>query len=156
MLIQIYLHCWLFSCSISNLSAAEDRIKELESIISSLVPGVALDSVLGSLQQIPRATARQESKAAEETSSQAGPVSIAASGVESLPREAHGFDWAEHELPLGGLADGMAALSINPAGAGYLGMQEPDLTFFDTKNTFRCNIQCSAPKSTLKQGCKPG
>lgn len=40
---------------------------------------------------------------------------------ESLPLEADGFDWSESAISLGEIADGMAALSINPEGAGYLG-----------------------------------
>lgn len=45
----------------------------------------------------------------------------AGSASETLPREADGFDWTETAVRLGELSDGMAALSINPEGAGYLG-----------------------------------
>lgn len=41
--------------------------------------------------------------------------------AESLPREADGFDWTENAVRLSEISDGMAALSINPEGAGYLG-----------------------------------
>lgn len=41
--------------------------------------------------------------------------------LEALPEEAHGFDWKE-EADLDNLADGMAALSVEPEGVGYLGM----------------------------------
>jgi transcriptional regulatory protein GAL4 len=40
---------------------------------------------------------------------------------ETLPQQADGFDWAEKEISLGDLTDGMAALSIKPEGAGYFG-----------------------------------
>lgn len=40
---------------------------------------------------------------------------------ESLPQAADGFDWTEGAVSLNELADGMAALSVNPEGAGYLG-----------------------------------
>lgn len=40
---------------------------------------------------------------------------------EALPSEADGFDWTENEIDLHTLSDGMAALSIKPEGAGYLG-----------------------------------
>lgn len=40
---------------------------------------------------------------------------------ETLPQQADGFDWAEKEIALGDLTDGMAALSIKPEGAGYFG-----------------------------------
>lgn len=45
----------------------------------------------------------------------------ASSASETLPREADGFDWTETAVRLSELSDGMAALSINPEGAGYLG-----------------------------------
>lgn len=40
--------------------------------------------------------------------------------TEEVPDEAEGFDW-EEQLP-NDLADGMAALSVNPRGAGYFGI----------------------------------
>lgn len=40
---------------------------------------------------------------------------------ESLPLDADGFDWAESEVSVDGLSDGMAALSVKPEGTGYLG-----------------------------------
>jgi transcriptional regulatory protein GAL4 len=107
----------------SNLTAAEDRVRELETAFTSLFPGIDLDTILSSIHSgnsdIPsRKTAKQSAKKTvlnEEESHDAG---LAA---ESLPREADGFDWTENAVRLGELADGMAALSINPEGAGYLG-----------------------------------
>ncbi len=100
----------------------------------SLFPGIDLDKVLASIRaetpiepssknraqpsekQAPVLDERvQESSAREEIPSPS-PV------PESLPREADGFDWSENAVTLGDLSDGMAALSINPEGAGYLGM----------------------------------
>ncbi|OAL20819.1 hypothetical protein AYO22_08447 [Fonsecaea multimorphosa] len=40
---------------------------------------------------------------------------------ESLPDEADGFEWKEDTTELSGLTDGMAALSVEPTGTGYLG-----------------------------------
>lgn len=115
----------------SNLSAAENRVRELEAVLSSLIPGVSLESVLESSHPEQGAVVAASSshtgndgstsQAEDSILDQSGFVNTAGSGVESLPREADGFDWAEHEFPLGGLSDGMAALSIDPAGAGYLG-----------------------------------
>ena len=96
------------------------------------MPGVDLDSVLGSFNdevqdQEPSfqsgSNGPQQAKETKATPGPkpSGPGRTVESGVESLPREADGFDWAEHEVTLGGLSDGMAALSINPDGAGYLG-----------------------------------
>lgn len=46
------------------------------------------------------------------------------SDSEALPLEADGFDWTENAVNLNELSDGMAALSIRPEGAGYLGTHE--------------------------------
>ena len=114
----------------SNLTAAEDRVRELQAVLSALIPGVSLDSILTSYLQEPKAstvassyhqTSSSSSKVSQDVLDPVAPGNAAGSGIESLPREAEGFDWAEHEFPSGGVADGMAALSINPAGAGYLG-----------------------------------
>jgi hypothetical protein len=68
--------------------------------------------------------------------------------LESLPLEADGFDWTEKETELNDVADGMAALSINPEGAGYLG-RVPRFQFTALNvNTARCNIKCGASSST--------
>lgn len=40
---------------------------------------------------------------------------------EALPQEADGFDWKEETGDLDELADGMASLSVEPSGIGYLG-----------------------------------
>jgi transcriptional regulatory protein GAL4 len=40
---------------------------------------------------------------------------------EALPSEASGFDWRETAVDLNELADGMASLSLDPSGKGYLG-----------------------------------
>ncbi|EHL01383.1 putative Uncharacterized transcriptional regulatory protein C1F7.11c [Glarea lozoyensis 74030] len=100
-----------------HLQEAEERVRELEAVISKLVPGINLKSVLKSAQHVP-----QESSGTENPSLQTGSGNGIASGVESLPNEANGFDWMEHELTFDRLVDGMAALSVNPTGAGYLGL----------------------------------
>ena len=41
---------------------------------------------------------------------------------EAVPDEADGFEWREEAPSIYELADGMAALSIEPNGTGYLGM----------------------------------
>ena len=40
---------------------------------------------------------------------------------EALPQEADGFDWKEETADVDDLADGMASLSVEPSGIGYLG-----------------------------------
>jgi transcriptional regulatory protein GAL4 len=89
-------------------------------VIARLIPGVELESVLTNAQQV----SEQLSSSVKNESSQTGNSNVIASGVETLPQEATGFDWTEHETSLGGLADGMAALSINPTGTGYMGKSQ--------------------------------
>lgn len=47
---------------------------------------------------------------------------------ELLPQSSDGFDWVEEEFSVDEISDGMAALSVRPEGAGYLGNQ----SFLDT------------------------
>lgn len=40
---------------------------------------------------------------------------------EAAPDQVEGYDWAEDQFRTDKLADGMAALRVEPSGAGYLG-----------------------------------
>ncbi|OAX81130.1 hypothetical protein ACJ72_04532 [Emergomyces africanus] len=108
-----------------NLTYAEDRIRKLEATISTLLPNVDIEALLdSSAPQPPGAQRPQEPESPQKpplvaTSKDVAATSEAAS--EALPQLADGFDWAEKELTLSELSDGMAALSIQPEGAGYLG-----------------------------------
>jgi transcriptional regulatory protein GAL4 len=108
----------------SNLTAAEDRVRDLEIAFKTLFPEVDLNTVLSSIA--PGVSNISAEKYPTVNSDISSPVSVQTSHdgnstVESLPREADGFDWTENEINMGAVADGMAALSINPEGAGYLG-----------------------------------
>lgn len=114
-----------------NLTAAEERVRDLETALASLFPGIDLETVLSSAAV---GSSGQASKEAE-VSSPEKPLSplddvkqelrdrhgSSSPAPESLPLAADGFDWSENAVNIGELADGMAALSINPEGAGYLG-----------------------------------
>lgn len=41
--------------------------------------------------------------------------------LEAVPNNADGFNWQEDNISVDGLTDGMAALSVEPTGVGYLG-----------------------------------
>ena len=41
--------------------------------------------------------------------------------LEAVPSSADGFNWQEDNVSVDGLTDGMAALSVEPTGVGYLG-----------------------------------
>lgn len=110
----------------NNLTAAEDRVCELENAFASLFPGTDLDTVLsssrsGNLVNPARNTATLSAKKPPTEELKEQENRDASPALESLPREADGFDWAENAVRLSELSDGMAALSINPEGAGYLG-----------------------------------
>jgi transcriptional regulatory protein GAL4 len=107
----------------SNLTAAEDRVHELETAFTSLFPGIDLDTIICSIRSgnsdiSSRKTTKQSAKKSLLNEQDSHDASLA---LESLPREADGFDWTESAVRLSDLSDGMAALSINPEGAGYLG-----------------------------------
>ncbi|KAG0645036.1 Regulatory GAL4 [Hyphodiscus hymeniophilus] len=110
----------------SNLTAAEDRIRLLESALTSLFPGIGLETILSSTQSqiTDTPSERTASQPARSSPPDEDEKRNANSSSETLPREADGFDWTETAITLSELSDvsdGMAALSINPEGAGYLG-----------------------------------
>jgi transcriptional regulatory protein GAL4 len=109
----------------NNLTAAEDRIRDLEKAIKVLFPGVDIETVLSSTIRSSEKS-RGATDSASSPSNKLSPSSREASHeaettAESLPQAADGFDWTENAVSLNQLADGMAALSVNPEGAGYLG-----------------------------------
>lgn len=104
------------------MTHVEDRLAAFETALSRLFPGGDLDATLRSLlsnQDAPKASSSEPSSRhstpAKHEAEQTEPA------PEALPQQADGFDWAEKELTLGDLTDGMAALSIKPEGAGYFG-----------------------------------
>ncbi|KAG4429339.1 hypothetical protein IFR05_015181 [Cadophora sp. M221] len=109
-----------------NLTAAEDRIRKLEAVISELLPDVDLEDLVTSASDKPLSRFfRNDSEPlrSEIADVQARDIlreSASPGAEEALPQQADGFDWAE-ETTLSGLSDGMAALSIKPEGTGYLG-----------------------------------
>ncbi|OJD16832.1 hypothetical protein AJ78_03022 [Emergomyces pasteurianus Ep9510] len=108
-----------------NLTYAEDRIRKLEATISTLLPNVDIEALLDSSSPQPPGDQRPqkpESLQKRPLVATSKDVAIAPEAAsEALPQLADGFDWAEKELTLSELSDGMAALSIQPEGAGYLG-----------------------------------
>ena len=51
---------------------------------------------------------------------------------EAVPNNADGFNWQEEDANLDSLTDGMAALSVEPTGVGYLGTYHPTCFFGST------------------------
>ncbi|KAJ5116212.1 hypothetical protein N7456_000560 [Penicillium angulare] len=105
-----------------HLTYVEDRLHAFETALSRLFPGGDLDATLRSLLQNQETPQAPSSRTSSRHSTPAKPEAERAEPApEALPQQADGFDWAEKELTLGDLTDGMAALSIKPEGAGYFG-----------------------------------
>ncbi|KAH8703730.1 putative C6 transcription factor [Talaromyces proteolyticus] len=107
-----------------HLTYVEDRLSAYETALGKLFPGGDLDSVVSSLiqDQDPRPRASLSPSASSKDSPYPRTESRHSQpAAEAVPQQADGFDWAEREISLGDLADGMAALSIRPEGAGYFG-----------------------------------
>jgi transcriptional regulatory protein GAL4 len=118
----------------------EKRLHGLEGLISQLLPGIVIDEVLVSsglaevASPLTGSQTRDTSHSIERGSPQTpfnapthDPVLL-----EAVPSSADGFNWQEDNVTVDGLTDGMAALSVEPTGVGYLG------------NTLYCQI---CPKS---------
>ncbi|KAF7718772.1 Fungal Zn(2)-Cys(6) binuclear cluster domain-containing protein [Penicillium ucsense] len=132
-----------------HLTYVEDRLHAFETALSRLFPGGDLDATLRSLLQNPEIPQAPSSKSSSRHST---PAKVDAERTEpapeALPKQADGFDWAEKELVLGDLADGMAALSIKPEGAGYFGASSsvvPLRALFD--HGFDLNVPVRASRS---------
>ena len=102
----------------------EDRLQAFETALGRLFPGGDLDATVRSLLQDPDTPPKTgSSKSSSRHSTPAKPdADRSEAAPEALPQHSDGFDWAEREISLGGLTDGMAALSIKPEGSGYFGM----------------------------------
>lgn len=101
------------------LTSVERRLHRLEALFAQRLPDVNLEEALASGGETPRSPsvpAQSPSSLVSSTrpSSPHGRDKIS----EAVPDEADGFDWHED---VDELADGMAALSVEPKGTGYLG-----------------------------------
>ncbi|KAJ5864689.1 uncharacterized protein N7529_006605 [Penicillium soppii] len=104
-----------------HLTYVEDRLHSFETALGRLFPGGDLDATLRSLLQNPEARAPSSKSSSRHSTPAKHEAEPAEPAPEALPQQADGFDWAEKEITLGDLTDGMAALSIKPEGAGYFG-----------------------------------
>jgi transcriptional regulatory protein GAL4 len=108
----------------------EKRLASAEGLLSQLLPGINIDDVLSSpdlakatlssagtavTEAVQTATTPNKSSSSRDTSHE--PVL-----PEAVPSNADGFNWQEENVSVDGLTDGMAALSVEPTGVGYLGI----------------------------------
>lgn len=104
------------------LTSLERRLHKLENLFAELLPGINIEEALAASTTVltkPRATLNAtRSVNTQGTSSQEEDRTFS----EALPDESDGFDWKEEATTIDDLADGMAALSVEPTGTGYLGL----------------------------------
>ncbi|KZF22424.1 hypothetical protein L228DRAFT_152596 [Xylona heveae TC161] len=105
------------------VTSLEERLREYEDAFAKLFPGKDVESLpnLGPLAS--QSGDEQKSKSTSEKSSeQLSEREAPDSADETFPEEAEGFDWMEYDPGHTPFTDGMAALSLNPRGRGYLGV----------------------------------
>ncbi|CAO2655200.1 Nn.00g102640.m01.CDS01 [Neocucurbitaria sp. VM-36] len=112
-----------------HLTSVEKRLHGLESLVSQLLPGVNIDGVLLSPEltsTAPPAINPPTPGVSQPTvtSSPQGSSNFNTNDPilpEAVPNSADGFNWQEENVAVDVLTDGMAALSVEPTGVGYLG-----------------------------------
>lgn len=101
----------------------ESRLEQLEKLVSHHLPGINVEEALRSPTplHINRASSLKSDGPDTPGLSRETEVREDQPENEALPPEASGYDWRETAIDLNGLADGMASLSLDPSGKGYLG-----------------------------------
>ncbi|SCN99532.1 GAL4-Transcription factor [Fusarium fujikuroi] len=103
------------------LTKVERRLANLERLFHQLLPDVDINEALVSRGVEAPVDASQLNTALSPSSNPTSPEApVQASGAisDAVPAESDGFDWQED---VDELTDGMASLSVEPRGAGYLG-----------------------------------
>lgn len=105
-------------------------MNKLEALVAQRLPDLNIDEALASFgtgSASPSASAQSPSvgQTPFAPTHTPGPDDGAAKISEAVPDEADGFDWQEDANEV---ADGMAALSVEPKGAGYLGKSNEPLS----------------------------
>ena len=106
-----------------HLTNVENRLQKLEALFARLLPDVNIDDAMSqtpmssTFADLPSPLRLDDAKFLESP----GQSREQTPPYEALPQEADGFDWKEETRDLDDLADGMASLSVEPSGIGYLG-----------------------------------
>ncbi|KAF1933328.1 uncharacterized protein M421DRAFT_415666 [Didymella exigua CBS 183.55] len=112
------------------LTSVEKRLQGLEALVSQLLPGVNIDDVLSSsdFTGVSPLAAGPSTPDVLRPALISSPHSDSSPAVssdpvlpEAVPSNADGFNWQEEDANVDSLTDGMAALSVEPTGVGYLG-----------------------------------
>ncbi|KAF7678469.1 hypothetical protein GT037_003850 [Alternaria burnsii] len=106
------------------LTSVEKRLHSLESLVTQLLPGVDVEDLLSSSNVAGTARSVIQSQTPEVAPSPQGSTNSSTHEPalpEAVPNNVDGFNWQEEDVNVDGLTDGMAALSVEPTGVGYLG-----------------------------------
>ena len=106
------------------MELAELLDQRLEKLVAERLPDIDIDEAIASTTsgsrrqqtgapQVPRSSRKEDVPPQGESEHHEAPLS------EAVPDAADGFDWQEEA---NSLADGMAALAVEPTGTGYLGV----------------------------------
>lgn len=122
--LHLLRQCTILTAGSRYLSNVERRVRDLESLFSRLLPDVDLEHALGSSTDV-SATDRTPPAVSQppfvQLTKRPSEIDDGLDTVpDTAPSGAEGYDWTE-DTSLDYLADGMAALRIEPTGAGYLG-----------------------------------
>lgn len=111
------------------VTSLENRVQQLEAMFARLFPDGDLESALFPIPPLSSpdfntwTTVEPMGTSVEITASLEKEKEIPSEGPQDdLPILSNGFEWSEQDDdPTNYIADGMAALSVDPQGAGYLG-----------------------------------
>ncbi|KAJ4226891.1 hypothetical protein NW760_008956 [Fusarium oxysporum] len=110
------------------LTRVERRLANVERLFGQLLPDVDINEALASQGVEAPADASQPNASLSpptNPTSPHSPVQVGGAISDAVPAESDGFDWQED---VDELTDGMASLSVEPRGAGYLGKSvSPDI-----------------------------
>jgi Fungal Zn(2)-Cys(6) binuclear cluster domain/Gal4-like dimerisation domain len=104
------------------LTSIERRLHKLESLFAQRLPDVNIEQALESMTAVEIKQEVVQEAPAISTPRTEPDAERQESLSEALPDEADGFEWKEETTEFSDLTDGMAALSVEPTGIGYLGM----------------------------------
>ncbi len=108
-----------------HLTQVETRLQKLEALFSRLLPNTDIEEAISSLPSPQLPTQISDSRPVEAATVKAKPEIVHEDEMsEALPQEADGFEWKEEASDVNHTSDGMAALSVEPSGIGYLGMYQ--------------------------------
>lgn len=105
------------------MTALERRLQKLEAKLSEILPNTDLESILTPESSSPGFGTWSLSDGGAESPvfKPSGSILKTEAPSDVLPEASNGFEWIEDEFSTSQLSDGMAALSVDPQGVGFLG-----------------------------------